>query len=217
MNPMHKITLGFVAITLTTGLLVSNVCHASIIQPEVGTDLYGSVNTSQSSPGYASTNIVRIGRSGDASGTWQGYVQYTIPTYAGQVIEKVEINMTNIVNETGPTTAPGIRILIVTPDFTLGDVAFDYGTELLPQINLRGSGSTTQNLKVDITAFFDGTIASVKQGDTMSLRVYHVGGGNRRAGTSDDITLTITTIPEPGSLVLLGASSALIALRRRVS
>ncbi len=175
----------------------------------------GSTQFGQStsgSPGFTQTPRIRFGNSG--SGEWQGWLQYQIPEAPiGEELSSVTIDFINLQNEVG---GPGLVVGLISENSWDGDTIYydEYSPVSGSNIVLATVGSLPTSVSGDITSYFDGNIASVGPGDTISIQVFRFVSGNRLGRTDSPVTLDVsfTSVPEPGAFALAAGCVAFVAL-----
>ena len=122
-------------------------------------------------------------------------------------------------------TATGNEYFTVTPGFTVRSLGFDvytideagsptsvFGADPVIVTVLTSGGPTVLNLPAPVGNF--GFLGIVSDDPILSLTWQADLGGVRNTGI-DDIRVSETAVPEPGTLILLGSGLAGIALRKR--
>lgn len=191
------------------GLIAGIFCVASASQIHAQTtnldpEIQGSTNhtKTESSPGLAVGGIPGVAETvrfrwgtSSADNLWYGWLQFKIPVPPEVVVDSAILKFTGISDE---ISNPGLSIGIVDNDW---DEYTIYQDRYIPEETIAVFGiydfPEDGAASVDITSWFDGTVASIQPGETLSIRGEFTGGGHRRAFTDQVVQLELTFDPKP--------------------
>ena len=209
---MKKLTTMMMVVALVFGIGASIVSAEIVDVVEVMRPPYGRV-LADGTPG--------IVEEWPLIGSWSGvnecqlWMKFQIPTHAEAPTIESAILTINIYAQLHALAHAGV-VADHAPDDSWDETDIHSGWPIADSrtiANPSDSGGVLGEFSIDITDWLNEP--GEGQGETLSIKLFRIGGGWRGCYLAPSPQLTVTSVPEPASLCLLGLGSFVLCRKRK--